>query len=100
METGLGESLKSVPHLFELEQNYPNPFNPETMIPFTLAQTRHVILSVYNATGQHVKTLVNTRLSSGTHSVRWHADNLPGGIYLYSMISGSSTETKRMVLLR
>ena len=90
----------NMPNTYSLNQNYPNPFNPVTTISFVLAEAQRVRLKVYDVSGKLVKTLVNARLSAGTHSVRWRADNLPSGIYLYTMIYGSSTETKRMILLR
>ena len=40
-----------------LLQNYPNPCNPETWIPYQLAETSEVSISIYDVTGQLVRTL-------------------------------------------
>ncbi len=47
-----------IPGFFELKQNYPNPFNPVTAIGYQLSAVSYVNLSIYNALGQKIKTLV------------------------------------------
>ena len=37
--------------------NYPNPFNPETWIPYRLAEDAFVTLTIYDQSGQIVRTL-------------------------------------------
>ena len=40
-----------------LLHNYPNPFNPETWIPYRLAEDALVTLTIYDGSGQVVRTL-------------------------------------------
>ena len=40
----------------ELLANYPNPFNPETWIPYRLAEDTFVTLTIYDGSGQVVRT--------------------------------------------
>jgi hypothetical protein len=84
--------------------NYPNPFSTETFIPIELVQRGPVTLEILDVRGIRVRTLVSGVLEPGTMSIRWDGTGndgrkLPGGIYLYRLITGSSTETKRMILL-
>jgi hypothetical protein len=48
------------PEEFKLCQNYTNPFNPDTEIRFQLPKSSHIMLKIYNALGQEIRTLVFT----------------------------------------
>ncbi len=86
--------------LFHLFQNYPNPFNPMTSIAFALPESGHVLLNVFDVTGKHVKTLVNGKISAGTHEVEFDATSFASGVYIYKVKYDSQTITKRMLLVR
>ena len=79
-----------IPDAFQLDQNYPNPFNPTTVIPFSVAATGPVSLSVYNVLGQEVVTLVDEQLPAGNYTADFRADGLPSGVYLYRFKAGST----------
>jgi hypothetical protein len=89
-----------LPQTARLSQNYPNPFNPATNIQFTNARTEQVVLKVYDVLGREVTTLVNDVLSAGTHSVRWDAGSVAGGVYFSKMQVGDFVETRKMVLVK
>lgn len=98
-------ALVEKPTEFQLLQNYPNPFNPETTIRFQLPGAEHVRVTVYNMNGQLVSTLVDAELTSGYHSVVWHAtdatgNGVPSGVYLYRIEAGSYHDVKKMILMR
>ena len=80
--------------------NYPNPFNPETVINYALPQTGHVRLAVYDMTGKTVAVLIDGVQPQGRHTVRFHADGLPTGTYVYRLTAGAKTLTRTMTLLR
>jgi hypothetical protein len=89
-----------VPAKFELSQNYPNPFNPSTTINYTLANTANVKLTVVNALGQTVATIVNEEKPAGSHTVSFNASNLASGVYFYTLNAGSFTEVRKMMLMK
>ncbi|NOY06990.1 MAG: T9SS type A sorting domain-containing protein [Chlorobi bacterium] len=74
-----------VEYAFELNQNYPNPFNPSTNIAFTLPEASQVSLKVIDVLGREVATLVNGRMSAGSHTVTWNADGYQSGVYMYRL---------------
>ena len=49
--------LSLAPTETKLLPNYPNPFNPETWIPYRLADDAFVTLTIYDQTGQVVRTI-------------------------------------------
>jgi len=105
MGTAVNEPSEQIPESPALLQNYPNPFNPETVIRFELSTRGPIDLTVYNLLGQEVRTLVNEVRSSGPHHVRWNGldddgREVAGGVYLYRLKTGTSVETRKMVLLR
>lgn len=85
---------------FALHQNYPNPFNPETVIAFELPTAAETQLTVINALGQEVATLLSGRLEAGHHNVTFDGTNLPSGLYFYHLTAGEFTSLRKMVLLK
>ena len=88
------------PNTFHLQQNYPNPFNPSTTIKFQIPEAGFTSLKVYDVLGNDITTLVNEEKPAGVYELVFDAQNLTSGIYFYRIISGSYSETKKMVLLR
>lgn len=87
-------------HIFSLMPNYPNPFNNKTVIPFSLDREAMVRLNVYDLLGRNVATLVDEFRSAGGHHVRFDADGLSGGIYIYRLESDGRVQTGKMTLVK
>ncbi len=90
---------------YSLDQNYPNPFNPTTQIAFSIPQSMHVTIAIFNILGQNIATLVDGNMSAGSHIVTWNARNrngemLPTGVYFYRLSTPSFTAVKKMLLLK
>ncbi len=95
----------TVPALSLSAANYPNPFNPTTTISYTVPTAGDVSLKVYNMKGQVVRTLVNTSVNAGNHTVTWNGtdDNgsaVSSGLYFYKIQSNNQTLTKKMLLAK
>ena len=92
---------------FALQQNYPNPFNPTTTISYQLPKSSKVELSIYNALGQKVTTLVSKQQSAGYYTIDWNAASFASGMYYYriwvstpSGKAGDFTDMKKMILIK
>ena len=85
---------------FQLSQNYPNPFNPATNIQFTIQNSGHVNLKVYDVLGREVKNIVNEFKQAGSYIVSFDGSELSSGIYFYRLESGDFVQVKRMILLK
>jgi hypothetical protein len=90
----------AIPAEFVLEQNYPNPFNPSTQIRFGLPQASHVAIKVYTINGAEVRALVDREFDAGTHTVTFHAQNLPSGTYFYVMQAGGVRQVRQLMLVK
>ena len=94
-----------LPKEFALEQNYPNPFNPMTRINYALPKASSVSLIIYNLMGQEVIRWTEQNADAGYYSKVWNGKNKQGmlvssGIYIYRLVAGDFTKTKKMVLLK
>ena len=90
-----------VPTQVALNPNYPNPFNPTTTLSFDLPQEGQVRLSIYDAAGRLVETLIDEVRSSGRHTVTFRATStLASGIYIYQLNTPMRTLEGTMMLLK
>jgi hypothetical protein len=99
-----------IPEYSALLQNYPNPFNPETWIPFQLSESANVTISLYDVSGNLIRTLALSNRHAGRYITKdraayWNGRNVTGekvssGIYFYRIDAGKFSATKRMVILK
>ena len=97
MATPLAEGA---PENYALAQNYPNPFNAVTELSYAIADAGYVSLIVYDITGRLVTTLVNEEQPAGKYRVTFDGTDLPSGVYIYQLKSGTFTGQQKMVLLK
>ncbi len=97
----IGPAGPSLPGKSELYPNYPNPFNPVTRIRFSLPRQSRISLNVYDVRGHKVRSLLQNRTtSSGSHTIGFNGKNLPSGIYLCVLQTGSIRLTQKMLLVK
>jgi hypothetical protein len=89
-----------IPNGFELSQNYPNPFNPSTEIRFTVANAGFTTIKVYSVLGEEVASLVNENLAVGSYKTTFDAAKLSSGTYIYTLTSGNTHISKKMLLVK
>ncbi|MFC1650418.1 T9SS type A sorting domain-containing protein [Candidatus Latescibacterota bacterium] len=106
----IGESITivdsgDIPSEFALVQNFPNPFNPSTTIEFSVPQSGHVSIMIYDILGRNVKTLVSDVYDAGNHSAVWNATDMNGnlvanGVYFYTIEAGNFHTSRRMMFMK
>jgi hypothetical protein len=102
---GVEDEISDIPTEFALNQNYPNPFNPQTNLSIDLPRAQDVSLVVYNILGQNVKTLAEGMYDAGSYTFTWngknsHGEDVPSGIYFYSLRTAEFAKTNKMMLIR
>ena len=99
-----------IPEETALLRNYPNPFNPETWIPYQLAESAEVTLTIYDINGQLIRRLAVGHQAAGMYRSRsraayWDGRNQLGesvasGLYFYTLTADDFTATRRMMILK
>lgn len=98
-----------------LSQNSPNPFSRTTVITYRLAPRQgdtgtrthgdswtyeRVKLSVYDLSGRLLETLVDEKQQPGVYHVEWKGKEVPSGVYFCRLSTGTTTLTRKMVVLK
>ena len=106
--TSLNRRDIPVPKETVLLANYPNPFNPETWIPYELAESADVTVTIHAADGKLVHTLELGQLPAGIYQTKgraayWDGRNalnepVASGVYFYTLKAGEFTATRKMVI--
>jgi hypothetical protein len=76
---------------------FPNPFTRQTTIGFTLQQSGHVQLAIYNQMGKQVAVLMDEYKPAGLHEVSWNAAGMPAGIYLCRLNTGQQIYSCKII---
>jgi hypothetical protein len=102
-EVGVEEELTSQPII--VLQCYSNSFSRSTAISYSLPQSGRVNISIWDASGRCVRTLIDAKETEGNHSTRWDdTDNrgnlLPTGVYFLKINTNRFTLTRKVVLVR
>ena len=83
----------------EVSQNFPNPFSNETNVTVSLKQGSDLNLSVYNITGQKVLDKNYGYRPAGSQiTMTISGDELPTGVYFYTVEAGSQKVTRKMIV--
>ena len=84
-------------------QNYPNPFSSYTNITYQLKKPSRVVIRIYDATGQPIRSFIRQHNTVGEYSIIWDSKDRKGekvaaGIYFYQVNLGNDTYTKKMLV--
>ena len=109
IDDGIIESIEenhaSSPQVAISLSNSPNPFCRSTMIQYTLSQTNHIEVVVFDHQGQRIRTLVQKIESPGKHAVLWNrfdesGNSVPNGVYFcILMTSSGEMVTQKLIVL-
>ncbi len=88
-----------------LGANYPNPFNPRTVIPFALSSAGRLELTVHDAAGRLVRTLIAEQRPAGAGESVWDGLDDGGrpvasGTYFARLKTAADVRSRPLVLVR
>ena len=90
--------------------NFPNPCNPETWIPYQLAKSSDVTITIYAMSGEVVRTLALGHKLSGSYQTKgqaayWdgtneHGETTASGVYFYKFAADDFSAVRKMLVLK
>ena len=108
LNVGAAPPAPVVPAETALLSNYPNPFNPETWIPYQLATSADVAVTIYDVRGVMVRRLALGHRPAGFYYSRGRAAHWDGrneldekvasGLYFYTFTAGDFTATQKLLI--
>jgi len=101
----MDKSLITRHNQLRLHSVFPNPFNSIINIEYELINSEKVNINIYDINGKLVTTLLDEQQDSGWHNVRWngldkYGNEVPGGVYISKISSGSDVETFKIMYLK
>jgi hypothetical protein len=78
----------------------PNPANNSTRISYELKNSENVTILLTDITGRTVMTLNEGSKSAGNHVADVNLTDLTSGTYFYTLKTGNSQATKKMVIVK
>jgi endoglucanase len=86
-------------------QNFPNPFNEGTTIPVVLNRAARIEISIFNALGEKVRTLIADELREGPYEFKWdgtndHGYKVASGPYIYKLAVNDTEAAGQMMLVK
>lgn len=88
-----------------IPQIFPNPFFRNTRIVFSVPTTMPIKISIYNASGQLMKTLIDETIPAGEYTIEYNGTDkdgieIPSGVYFHLLQSVKCNQTARLIKLR
>ncbi len=81
-----------------VSQNYPNPFTETSTVYVLLDEPATLSLEVHNLMGQLIYTVPEKPYNTGKTEFVIDGSELTSGVYFYSVKSGETSITKKMVI--
>lgn len=77
----------------------PNPTRGATTLSFDLPAESRVVISIYDAAGRLVDTILSERMVAGAHRVPWQPTQAAKGAYFYQVVAGAHKASGRILYL-
>jgi len=98
-EVGIEEG-STLPASVILRNPSPNPFTTNLSIGYSLPESMHISLSVFDLSGRMVGELEEAVLPSGDHTSIWSPGDLSSGCYVVRLLTDEGVLTESCVLVR
>lgn len=81
---------------------YPNPANESGVvnIAYTIANDEFVTISLFDAIGNKVATVLNNNVNAGTYTINYDVNNLTVGNYIVRIEAGANVTTQKISIVK
>ena len=99
--SGIDGPSAATPHALALGRTSPNPSGPgQATVRFSIPAAGRVALRVFDVSGRLVAAPVDGVLAPGSYVSRIPTEELPAGVYFYSLEMGGERISRRLVIVR
>lgn len=90
------------PASLTLDQSYPNPVHGgnSALIRYGIPERGHVRLVIIDMLGREIEVLADGMQERGSYRVQFAPSTLPSGSYLYMLTTSSSSEVRKLTVVR
>ena len=94
------KSATNLPNEFGIVSVYPNPFNNLTRLTYELPEAGSSIITVYDAAGRNVLSVLPGQQSGGVHSIAIDGSDLPNGLYIIQLQVADRISRRKITLIK
>lgn len=89
-----------LPQGYFLDQNYPNPFRTETTFSYRIPEKCEVVFRIFDNNQRLVSEINEGIKAAGTYSFHYKAENPDSNTYIYEMIAGGLSVSRKMTCIK
>jgi len=91
---------EALPKRYGLSPVYPNPFNPSATVQFDIKDWSRVTLDVYDIKGALVESLLDRKLTPGSHRYTWQPSSISAGVYFLRLTTLDEIFTQKVTYVK
>jgi hypothetical protein len=77
---------------------FPNPFPDFASIQFSLQNSTHVNINLFNLHGKKVKPITEGSFQAGIHHVNFFKEDMPGGVYILQIKTDMEILSQKLII--
>jgi hypothetical protein len=81
-----------------LQEVKPNPVSDQATIVYGVGLDGRTVITLHNSAGIEVARIIDQVLKTGTYETIIPLNDIPSGIYFYTMQSGPYSATQKLVI--
>ena len=89
-----------IPLEFGIHRAYPNPFNSNVHLSYSILETGHVTIQIFDLTGRETATLTSSEHLAGNYTLTWDASVFTSGLYIAQLKQDDHVAFTKLMLVK